>query len=106
MRTPTFGPMRRAAGPGSLLGFLVSMVLAAAAHGQGTPHPPARDTAAPRRAAPANTPSTMGVIVGIVVDSLHGGPLKGAQVSVEGLNPLAVTHSTGRFRVDSVPPGN
>ena len=109
MRTPTFGPMLRAAGPGSLLGFLVSMGLAGAAHGQGIPQPAARDTAASHRAAPANgrpnTPSTMGAIVGIVVDSLHGGALKGAQVSVEGLNTLAMTDSTGRFRVDSVPPG-
>jgi Carboxypeptidase regulatory-like domain/TonB-dependent Receptor Plug Domain len=81
------------------------MALAAVAHGQGAPRPAAQDTAASHRAAPANTPSTMGAIVGIVVDSLRGGPLKGAQVSVEGLNTLAVTDSTGRFRVDSVPPG-
>src|ERR1700689_59092 len=105
MRTPTFGPMRRVARPGSLLGVLVSMALAAEAHGQGPPRPAAQDTAASHRAAPANTPSTTGAIVGIVVDSLHGGALKGAPVSVEGLATLAVTDSTGRFRVDSVPPG-
>ena len=85
------------------------MAVAVAAHGQGTPQPAAHDTAASHHAAPAgapsNTPSTMGAIVGIVLDSLHGGALKGAQVSVEGFNTLAMTDSTGRFRVDSVPPG-
>jgi hypothetical protein len=49
--------------------------------------------------------SPYGVITGIVVDSLHGGVLRGAQVSVEGLATLAMTDSMGRFRIDSVPPG-
>jgi hypothetical protein len=43
--------------------------------------------------------------VGLVVDSLNGGPLVGAQVSVEGIAAQAVTDSLGRFRIDSVPAG-
>jgi hypothetical protein len=50
-------------------------------------------------------PSPFGAITGVVVDSLHGRPLSGAQISVEGLNTLAMTDSIGRFRIDSVPPG-
>jgi hypothetical protein len=46
-----------------------------------------------------------GAITGIVVDSLHGRALAGAQISVEGLNSFALTDSAGRFRIDSVPPG-
>jgi hypothetical protein len=56
-------------------------------------------------AAPPGAHNPFGVIAGIVVDSLHGGTLKGAQISVEGLNVMAMTDSTGRFRIDSVPPG-
>jgi hypothetical protein len=65
------------------------------------PSTPATSTAA-AHAAPA---TGFGAIVGLVVDSLNGGTLAGAQVSVEGLNVLAMTDSTGRFRIDSVPPG-
>jgi hypothetical protein len=50
-------------------------------------------------------PFRHGVIAGVVADSLHGGPLVGAQISVEGINSEVLTDSMGRFRVDSVPPG-
>ena len=41
----------------------------------------------------------------MVVDSVGGGPLIGAQVSVEGVNAAAISDSAGRFRIDSVPAG-
>ena len=50
-------------------------------------------------------PFRHGVIAGLVADSLYGGPLVGAQISVEGINSEVVSDSMGRFRLDSVPPG-
>ncbi len=61
--------------------------------------------AAASGAAPGTAHSPFGAITGIVVDSLHGRPLAGAQISVEGLTTLAMTDSSGHFRIDSVPPG-
>jgi CarboxypepD_reg-like domain/Carboxypeptidase regulatory-like domain len=46
-----------------------------------------------------------GVVAGIVADSLYGGPLVGAQISIEGINSEVISDSLGRFRLDSVPPG-
>lgn len=50
-------------------------------------------------------PFRHGVVAGLVADSLYGGPLIGAQISIEGINSEVVTDSMGRFRLDSVPPG-
>jgi hypothetical protein len=50
-------------------------------------------------------PFRHGVVAGLVADSLYGGPLIGAQISIEGVNSEVLTDSMGRFRVDSVPPG-
>ncbi len=45
-------------------------------------------------------------IVGVVVDSLRGGPLGGAVVQVIDGPPLQTSaDAAGRFRIDSVPPG-
>jgi hypothetical protein len=65
----------------------------------------ARAQSTPAPAHDAAVHSQFGAINGIVIDSLHGRPLDGAQVSVEGLNSSAITDSAGRFRIDSVPPG-
>ena len=46
-----------------------------------------------------------GRIRGIVIDSLLGATLPGAEVRVARLNRTVVTDSTGRFVFDSVPPG-
>jgi len=43
--------------------------------------------------------------VGVVVDSVHGGPLRGALVVVEGTDAEATVDDHGRFRIDSIPPG-
>ena len=44
-------------------------------------------------------------IAGVVIDSVNGRFLSGAEVVVEGANISLTTDSSGRFKVDSVPPG-
>ena len=46
-----------------------------------------------------------GRIRGVVIDSLLGAALPGAEVRVARLDRTAVTDSTGRFIFDAVPPG-
>ncbi|MEO7367633.1 MAG: hypothetical protein ABIZ36_06735, partial [Gemmatimonadaceae bacterium] len=47
-----------------------------------------------------------GTIAGVAVDSVRGGYLKDAIVSVEGTSLTATTDSVGRFRIDNVPEGS
>ena len=47
----------------------------------------------------------MALISGIVIDSLNGRFLRGADVIIEGAKKSLLTDSLGRFRVDSLPPG-
>jgi len=49
--------------------------------------------------------STTTSIQGVVGDSLHGGPLAGAVIMLDGQTRAAVTDSIGRFRLDSVSAG-
>ncbi len=65
------------------------------------PPPPA---SAPAPAANAGAP--VSGAVGVVGDSIHGGPLVGAVISIVGTDRKGTTDSTGRFRIDSIPPGN
>jgi hypothetical protein len=44
-------------------------------------------------------------IAGVVVDSLNGRYLRGADVMIEGAKKALVTDSLGKFRIDSLPPG-
>ena len=44
-------------------------------------------------------------IAGVVVDSLNGRYLTGADVMIEGVKTIIVTDSLGKFRIDSLPPG-
>jgi Carboxypeptidase regulatory-like domain len=44
-------------------------------------------------------------IAGVVIDSLNGRFLTGADVMIEGINATIVTDSLGKFRIDSLPPG-
>jgi hypothetical protein len=54
----------------------------------------------------APAPKTgMAVIVGAVVDSVNGGLLSGATVLLQGAQRTTESDSAGRFRFDSVPPG-
>lgn len=46
-----------------------------------------------------------GLLRGVVVDSLHGGLLSGASLTISNTSVIGVTDSLGRFSIDSVPPG-
>lgn len=61
--------------------------------------------AAPAAAQEAQ-PAAYAALDGVVVDSVRGGPLRGAAVRVANTSRIAFTDSLGRFRVDSVPPGS
>ena len=54
-------------------------------------------------AAPAKTGKVE--ISGVVVDSLHGRALSGAEVVIEGVKENLVTDSLGSFRISGLPPG-
>jgi hypothetical protein len=85
-----------------------TVVAAAAALGQATGRPGGgQDTAGAPQAVtgPGQSAAKSAPIVGLAIDSLNGGPLVGAQISVEGIVSGATTDSSGRFRVDSVPEG-
>ena len=49
--------------------------------------------------------SPYAALAGVVVDSIHGGALRGAMVVVSGTDRSATVDSTGRFQIDSIPPG-
>jgi Carboxypeptidase regulatory-like domain/TonB-dependent Receptor Plug Domain len=70
------------------------------------PRTPARPV--PARPAPAPAPAvpTTGFLQGVAMDSLHGEPLAGALLSVEGTTRMAITDSLGRFLIDSIEPGS
>ncbi|HEV7838013.1 MAG TPA: carboxypeptidase regulatory-like domain-containing protein [Gemmatimonadaceae bacterium] len=54
----------------------------------------------------AGAPSGKASIVGVVVDSLNGRYLAGADVLIEGSKTALTTDSLGKFRLDSLAPGN
>lgn len=54
---------------------------------------------------PAPTQTPYATLRGTVVDSVRGGFLKGASVALVGPSRMALTDSLGRFRIDSIPPG-
>jgi hypothetical protein len=78
---------------------LVAVLVVAPAAGSAQAGPSAQ----PGPSAPVA--SRMTSLIGIVGDSLHGGPLAGATVLVDGQPGEATTDSIGRFRFDSVEPG-
>lgn len=45
-------------------------------------------------------------VTGVVVDSIRRGPMAGAEVMLAGTAISGITDSLGRFRLDSIPPGN
>lgn len=59
----------------------------------------------PPSGAQTRPPSGKGSITGVVIDSLYGRYLSGADVLVEGARANLSTDSLGRFQVDSLPPG-
>jgi hypothetical protein len=56
----------------------------------------------------AQQPATgIGVVIGIAIDSLHGRPLREAEVMLQGAaNRTTTTDAKGEFRIDSLPPGH
>ena len=71
-----------------------------------TPRAPVKGAPAKPAAPPAAVaPITTGYLQGVTVDSLHGGPLAGALVSVEGTARMGISDSLGRFLIDSIKPG-
>jgi hypothetical protein len=59
----------------------------------------------PATPAPASSSPGKGQIVGVVVDSLDGRFLSGADVVIRGGEPAAHTDSLGKFSIDSLVPG-
>jgi hypothetical protein len=60
----------------------------------------------PASSQPAALPAPYATVVGGVIDSIDGRPLDGAIVIVDGTPRQAIVDSTGRFRIDSIPPGD
>ena len=54
---------------------------------------------------PAGSKTGKAQIVGVVVDSLNGRYLSGADVVIEGARATLLTDSLGKFKIDSLPPG-
>ena len=50
--------------------------------------------------------ASLSTVAGIAVDSVRGGYLRDAIVSVLGTKRIGITDSLGRFRIDSVPAGS
>src|SRR5438067_9534734 len=75
----------------ALASLVVTAPIAAQQKTQTPPAPPAK--------------TGRGMITGVVVDSLNGRYLSGAEVIVQGANVTRVTDSLGKFRVDSLLPG-
>jgi Carboxypeptidase regulatory-like domain len=99
MRLPRFLP--------SALGVL--LLAAPLAAQKTTPRAPGKG--APAKPAPAPppvppAPPTTGYLQGVARDSLHGEPLAGALIQVEGSGRMGVSDSLGRFLVDSIKPGS
>jgi hypothetical protein len=59
----------------------------------------------PATPAPPSGSGGMAEISGLVVDSLNGRYLSGADVIIDGAKATLVTDSLGKFKIDSLPPG-
>ena len=68
--------------------------------------PPKDVTARPAPSIPAPDPPKYAYLQGVAYDSIHGEPLSGALISVEGTGRIGPTDSLGRFLVDSILPGS
>jgi len=98
----------RLASPKSLVAILTFLLAAGPLFAQTKPKQPAPITKTP--AATDKTPAAPqkvgnSVISGVVLDSLNGRYLRGADVIIQGAKTSLVTDSLGKFRIDSLPPG-
>ena len=100
-----------AIGVGMGLGVAAAPFAAARVVAQQTTPPPTSKTkgkaVAPPAAkqAPLDTAHHFSGVIGVAIDSIHGGPLRAATVTVVGTNREGVTDSLGQFRIDSIVPG-
>ena len=86
--------------PGALAAVAALVLAVPSLHAQRpTTRPQPQHQQPPARGAGAAT------LVGIAIDSLGAGPLVGATVIVEGAIATGESDSQGRFRIDSIPPG-
>jgi hypothetical protein len=98
-------PLTRVFSPGRGTGFSVLLVCLQAAAIAASATVPSNALAHPAPRAQAITDSGFAIVKGLVIDSLTGGYLAGAIVSVSGTPRMAITDSMGRFRIDGIPPG-
>ena len=101
--------------PASLAAVFMLATPAAAQYSTRPKAPPAKaDTATKSKPAPAARAlpaaaalgnSKYAYLQGVATDSIHGEPLSGALVQVEGTGRMGATDSLGRFLVDSILPG-
>ena len=76
-----------------------------------TAKPPAPSSKTPPPKAPTAAQSapaavTTAFLQGVAVDSIHGEPLVGAAIQLDGTDRLGFTDSLGRFLLDSIKPGS
>ena len=91
----------------------LGLLLAAPVGAQLTPRPkapaklpPAAREAPAKPAMPVPEVSKWAYLQGVATDSIHGEPLVGAIIQVEGTPRISATDSLGRFLVDSIKPGS
>ena len=89
---------------------LLALALATAASAQrptprNTGKPVAKDTVRKEPPKPAPELPKFAYLQGVALDSIHGEPLAGAVIQVEGTNRITATDSLGRFLIDSILPG-
>ena len=85
----------------SLLGFLAAAIGSTTISAQ-------QKTSSPQKAAPPAPSAAKGgwaEISGVVIDSLNGRYLSGADVIIQGAKASLVTDSLGKFKIDSLTPG-
>jgi len=98
----------RLASPKSLVAVLAFSLAAGPLFAQSKPKPPAttgKTPAAPEKAPAATEKVGRSAISGVVLDSLNGRYLRGADVIIQGAKVSLVTDSLGKFRIDSLAPG-
>jgi len=96
-----------------LLGALLAAAPPVAAQLTPRPKAPAKTSPAtketpakPAPAAPAPDVPKFAFLQGVAMDSIHGEPLVGALIQVEGTGRIGATDSLGRFLIDSIKPGS
>ena len=105
----------RLASQNSLVAVLALLLAGAPLFAQAKPKPPVTTGKAPATTGKARdttekapaTPVKIGTasIAGVVLDSLNGTYLRGADVIIQGAKVSLVTDSVGKFRVDNLPAG-